>query len=191
MRYLIVRRDDYLAHHGVKGQKWGVRRYQNPDGSLTPAGKKRYGTVENFKRQTASYKEIKNFKTNTMNREEQKENSKIKSQKLELEKKAYALAKKYDFDGDDGGGGSTKESRKAGREYMKIWEKIEKLENDAYFNAQDNTTKALIDKYGNERMDRFYNQQGRRVAGAAIGFVGALLATPIALGAIGGALKRG
>lgn len=31
-----------LYHHGVKGQKWGVRRYQNPDGSLTDAGKKRY-----------------------------------------------------------------------------------------------------------------------------------------------------
>lgn len=32
----------YLAHHGVKGQKWGIRRYQNPDGSLTAAGKRRY-----------------------------------------------------------------------------------------------------------------------------------------------------
>lgn len=31
-----------LAHHGVKGQKWGVRRYQNEDGSLTPAGRKLY-----------------------------------------------------------------------------------------------------------------------------------------------------
>lgn len=34
--------NDYLCHHGVKGQKWGVRRYQNKDGSLTPAGKRHY-----------------------------------------------------------------------------------------------------------------------------------------------------
>ena len=31
-----------LYHHGIKGMKWGVRRYRNEDGSLTPAGKKRY-----------------------------------------------------------------------------------------------------------------------------------------------------
>ena len=32
----------WIAHHGIKGQKWGVRRYQNPDGTLTEAGKRRY-----------------------------------------------------------------------------------------------------------------------------------------------------
>lgn len=37
--YTIVNGE--LYHHGVKGMKWGVRRYQNADGSFTPAGKKR------------------------------------------------------------------------------------------------------------------------------------------------------
>ena len=32
-----------LCHHGIKGQKWGFRRYQNLDGSLTPEGRLRYG----------------------------------------------------------------------------------------------------------------------------------------------------
>lgn len=36
----------YIKHHGIKGQKWGVRRYQNKDGSLTSAGKKRYNDSE-------------------------------------------------------------------------------------------------------------------------------------------------
>ena len=35
-----------LLHHGIKGQKWGFRRYQNKDGSLTPAGRKRYQRLE-------------------------------------------------------------------------------------------------------------------------------------------------
>ena len=35
-----------LRHHGIKGQKWGVRRFQNADGSLTAEGKKRYSVSD-------------------------------------------------------------------------------------------------------------------------------------------------
>ena len=36
---------DYIKHHGIRGQKWGVRRFQNADGSLTPAGKRRFSKL--------------------------------------------------------------------------------------------------------------------------------------------------
>lgn len=39
-------REDELKHHGIQGQKWGVRRYQNVDGSLTPEGREHYGYGE-------------------------------------------------------------------------------------------------------------------------------------------------
>lgn len=66
--YKVVRNDGCLQHHGIPGQKWGIRRFQNEDGSLTNEGKLRYGiqrgweAKEMYKRgviDTAEYKSRK------------------------------------------------------------------------------------------------------------------------------------
>lgn len=42
MEYYGIRTNDGLYHHGIKGMHWGIRRFQNQDGSLTSAGQSRY-----------------------------------------------------------------------------------------------------------------------------------------------------
>ena len=45
-----IYKDGELYHYGVPGMKWGVKRYQNEDGSLTTRGKRRFDRVANSKR---------------------------------------------------------------------------------------------------------------------------------------------
>lgn len=59
--YII--KDGELYHHGVKGMKWGIRRYQNPDGSLTPAGKKRYDNMSDDRLRKTLSKQVRKVKT--------------------------------------------------------------------------------------------------------------------------------
>lgn len=53
---------NYIYHHGIKGMKWGIRRFQNKNGSLTPAGKKRYSeTVSDDYKKAHSGKSVKSM----------------------------------------------------------------------------------------------------------------------------------
>lgn len=56
----VIRVNNELQHHGVKGQKWGVRRFQNSDGSLTNEGRRRYSNddFKNAKKKIDKGKEV-------------------------------------------------------------------------------------------------------------------------------------
>lgn len=47
--YAVERSGTSLSHHGILGMKWGIRRYQNKDGSLTAAGRRRYMDTSRIK----------------------------------------------------------------------------------------------------------------------------------------------
>lgn len=80
---------DELYHHGVKGQRWGIRRYQNKDGSLTAAGRKRAAKLEK------EYTSLTGRKPGGSNGNSGKSNSKNKSIKemsnQELQERANRL----------------------------------------------------------------------------------------------------
>lgn len=88
-----------LLHWGIKGMKWGVRRYQNKDGTLTPAGKKRYN---------AEMERLKNEEKILKNKEATRAKlAKLESKQKEIDERKKAL---------DDGSGKKSVTKKAGDE---------------------------------------------------------------------------
>lgn len=90
--------DYYLCHHGILGQKWGVRRYQNEDGSLTAAGRVHYGVGEARSSAVGAYKSVKKKLA------QRKENTNEKPYKVHTTRSGAKQLKKYKENAIDGSG---------------------------------------------------------------------------------------
>lgn len=117
MNYYLINGQLYdsseLYHHGIKGMKWGVRRYQNSDGSLTAAGKKKLSyrstSIKSALAKRSNDKVDKSFK-------KWNENVTKRDNAIELGKKANAAKRIYDND-------PTKENKAAYRQANKDYKK--------------------------------------------------------------------
>ena len=153
----------YLEHHGIKGMKWGVRRFQNKDGSLTSAGKARQGGIKGLvKRKAENYKNYRNYKEE-LGRGDRKYDVAAKRSAMENERQANEWADKHIFD--DEYGDRRAFGTRAEDSYYRAVAKAKKY-------ADDNFMK----KYGSEKLEQAKRTQ-TAIAGAE--------ATAIILGGIG------
>lgn len=150
--------EDYLQHHGTKGMRWGVRRYQNKDGSLTPAGKKHYNKeAEKLKVESQKLKAQQKVLENKKKTQAKFEKLDEKKAQLEAEKKALKDAEKKFKKGEKEVDDKPKETVEEKRARL-----LKSSDASELYKNKDLLTTAEI----NERLDRINTEQ--RLANVAV-----------------------
>lgn len=148
--YIPYECSEELYHHGILGQKWGLRRYQNPDGSLTEAGRVRYGSVENLRKIQDARADAKAYKIRTK--------AKLKATKKynkEQEKIARKEQKKAE-----------KRSLKEYERYAKKKEAIDKKYQNDFKKKNNSAAKAMIKEFAREAIWPNVKYNGKKIIGA-------------------------
>ena len=183
----------YLAHYGIKGQQWGVRRFQNEDGSLTAAGKEHYDVGEGESSKNKSGKEPRTRwgKGRKLSNEryniEIKKTEELNNRSKEYQKNKRDIEKmesKYGFDQVWGKGRnndpniSKKERNKAYKEYMKKIQDQLAVESKHEEQAHEHANKMIKEKYGDKALKDIKHYESinataftAALAGIAIGFI--------------------
>lgn len=149
-------RSDELYHWGIKGMKWGVRRFQNPDGTLTAQGKQRYkdyksdqSTRRNLTRHVAADKKNLKARGEAMN-EVTKNYNDAQEQMRKASSKVFISKKKRQELVDEANANLTKagEELEKRRADLNRAERIYNKDAEALFKHVDDMTK----KYGSENV---------------------------------------
>ena len=142
MYYVVT--NDQLAHHGILGQKWGVRRYQNEDGSLTNAGKKRYAK-EAVKELNKYEKEAVNAIAE-YNKHDMARNRYASASMTYRERNNYSQADKYSKKAHDEDKLATEAEKKVKDIDAKIWNKVADVAQNGFDVKMKDVTRIYRDR---------------------------------------------
>lgn len=151
----------YLMHHGVKGQRWGIRRYQNEDGSLTKEGRKRL------------YKQYRKDAREAEDRHYKRARKDFDVDAKEL--KALKLKQKYEIEDDDDTSKYDWYKRSGKREYDRATWDYEDADDKAHKVAKEKARKELLRKYGEETLEDLESTRRKREAVATGATIAAML----------------
>lgn len=157
---------DEFYHHGIKGMKWGIRRYQNEDGTLTAAGKKRYGSMSDDKLQKSLYKQVKKARAEQTDWSNQwnvnnviGKNSKAVQDRYREDLRKYHSSDKYKRAMKKLNDLNRRIERgkidptQYDKEYESVWKSVysPELDNSVHFTSNGSKySKAYMDKYGKD-----------------------------------------
>lgn len=159
---------DEIAHSGIKGQKWGVRRYQNADGTLTDVGKKRYA-------RDAREKEFNKYDESTG--KYYKTSKKNGRSDLEADAKRYV---KEDMERTkrltDAGSNMTRNLKEANEKAIKNKPKKQMdLSHMSDKEMRDQINRAFLEKQYNDMFNQPKTSKGREYANKVLDSVGTTL----------------